>query len=156
MKKRGLDRKKMERDDPLQMTRERFLAEEESDAQIFENIMDECTSLELDPKKNISLSLVPRQHRRGPFSPPFEFTFTNRVIYLEKLKILPVRSEGCDCEGRCQDPENIKSCACRARQTRSARKRPGEETRNSGHVGFAYEPGGTIHPAYLESGDLIW
>lgn len=119
--------------------------------QTFQHMMEEVVITEVDPSKDIRYTVSPRVHGKGPFSPEFEFIFTFRVIYDEKLKLLPIESPGCDCEGRCQDN---KDCSCRTRQTEVCRRRKNDG--HSGHVGFAYDSNTRINKEVLECADAIW
>ncbi|GJN89445.1 hypothetical protein Rhopal_002431-T1 [Rhodotorula paludigena] len=69
-------------------------------------------------------------------SPPFEFTYTNRVVYSDG--IVPKQAPGCSCKGNCGSPDNRFKCECRNRQIQASRTRPNGGPR-SNHDDFAYD-----------------
>jgi hypothetical protein len=84
-------------------------------------------------------------------SPPFEFRYTNRIIYADG--IVPVQSPGCGCDGDCDAPENKGSCACLKRQIEASRKRLGDV--RSGNLDFAWRADGRLDDGVAEHSDLI-
>lgn len=106
------------------------------------------------PRYNPRIRIFPPDDGDKPHAPPFEFYWTNRVVYPPDL--LPEQSPGCDCEGRCQDPENIDSCACRKRQIEVCKTRADSKYDRSEHKGFAYNEGGQIVPEMLPEPEPVW
>ncbi|GAA6058266.1 hypothetical protein JCM3770_004331 [Rhodotorula araucariae] len=85
-------------------------------------------------------------------SPPFEFIYTNRVVYSDG--IVPMQALGCGCKGDCGEPTNRGKCACRLRQIEASRTREGGGQR-SNHGDFAYEPDMRLNMAVMQHGDPI-
>lgn len=82
----------------------------------------------------------------GPYSPPFEFNWTDRVIY--PPSILPVPPPSCYCIGACSNALNS-TCACWHRQTEMSRTRyMGVERSNL--KGFAYDSRGLLRTDFDE------
>ncbi|GAA5991940.1 hypothetical protein JCM10908_002279 [Rhodotorula pacifica] len=84
-------------------------------------------------------------------SPPFDFIYTNRVVYEDN--ILPVQAPGCGCEGDCDSPENRKTCTCLARQIEACTTKTSESRSN--HRDFAWDRTGKLHSAVLDHHDQI-
>lgn len=122
------------------------------DTELYEAMIAESLASEIpcDPRDLPRIRICP-QGDQPPFSPPFEFIYTNRVIYDDA--IFPVQAPGCGCVGNCAT--SLK-CACRLRQKiRSMRKKPNREER-SGVKGFAYTAEGLLRPALLRTREPIW
>lgn len=103
----------------------------------FQRMVTEADQAELH--KPGQLRICPRDGDVVNRSPPFEFIYTNRVVYTGNF--LPVQPNGCGCIGDCADPRNLEGCACRARQTLASKSRRGGEVR-AGWTGFAYDSEG--------------
>lgn len=101
---------------------------------IFEAVIEDNTADDepLAPK----IPIIGRKN--GPVTPPWEFYYTNRIVYGEGVprsdkKLL----QGCDCVGPC-DPKS-KTCACVQRQMAWT----GGEVK-----GFLYKKEKLLHPHY--------
>ncbi|KAI5474193.1 histone-lysine N-methyltransferase, partial [Pseudohyphozyma bogoriensis] len=123
----------------------------------FEDMVRVAISEELPPttRPRPTFTLVPKDPSDPNYrpAPPFEFVYTNRVVYTEG--IAPEQAKGCDCDDNCGDPEFADSCACRKRQTRASSSRVGGTPR-SDHEGFAYGANGVLIGEVLDFHDPIW
>lgn len=77
----------------------------------------------------------------GPFSPPFEFVYTNRVVY--PPSVLPVPSPSCNCIGACSNALDS-PCACRKHQTEIMSRTRYMGVERSDIKGFAYDRNGIL------------
>lgn len=111
-----------------------------SDTALYQAFVDDVNTREIPRKASIRICPPPASSS-GPFAPPFNTYYTNRIIYPDG--VVPEQAEGCKCEGRCQDPHFRDSCECRKRQEAACKSRPGRRER-SGNLGFAYGDDGTI------------
>ncbi|BGP55019.1 hypothetical protein JCM8202v2_002612 [Rhodotorula sphaerocarpa] len=84
--------------------------------------------------------------------PPFDFIYTNRVVYDDD--IVPVQARGCGCDGDCNSPKNRATCSCLARQIKACATKEGGTDR-SNHQGFAYDRQGRLHPSIFDAHDQI-
>ncbi|GAA5870959.1 hypothetical protein JCM3774_003489 [Rhodotorula dairenensis] len=82
--------------------------------------------------------------------PPFDFIYTNRVVYDDD--IVPVQAPGCGCEGDCDSPANRKTCSCLARQIKVCETKT---TDRSNHQDFAYDRTGKVQPGVFDAADQI-
>lgn len=126
---------------------------EPRDTETFSSMIEEETAAETTPHNRPRIRIIPPPGGRPPYSPNFEFVWTNRVVY--GPGIVPIQSPGCDCEGNCGDPANIGSCFCRKRQENACRTRLHGEKR-SGHKGFAYDAEGVADSIILDRQEAIW
>ncbi|GAA5926100.1 hypothetical protein JCM3775_005203 [Rhodotorula graminis] len=115
----------------------------ESYKTLFELMILEANAKEYSPyrpERRPKIRVLPPtgQSQHHWSSPPFEFIYTNRVIYSDG--ICPVQAPGCGCKGNCGSSSNRAKCACRRRQIESSTTRPGGVER-SGHRDFAYDDG---------------
>lgn len=109
---------------------------------VYEHMVNQVLREELGPnigQHRIRLQMNPKHPH--DFSPPFEISYTNRVLHVGDF--LPIPPEGCGCEGDCADPANFDRCECRARQELVCTTRMGGDER-SGRKGFAYDAEGRI------------
>ena len=103
----------------------------------FEQMIKDVNQQELNG--NARIRIVPQPSNLTNTSPPFEFIYTNRIVYSGKY--LPVEPEGCACIGNCGEPPNFASCFCRKRQEMVYTSRRGGEKRSHAK-GFAYDKNG--------------
>lgn len=102
------------------------------DTKIFADMIREVVSLEEPWAPNIAV-LTP-ENPGDPFSPPFEFVYTNRLIYTTGVPG-PIQSKGCNCVGGCKPDDE--SCSCHQRQTNALGEYPEVQ-------GFSYDSKGLL------------
>lgn len=125
------------------------------DTEAFNAMIQESQVLELGHTHGPRIRVVPPESGEGPYSPDFEFVYTNRVIYSQGAEIVPEQSPGCECIGRCQDPINKNKCACLKRQIRAcSRVDKGESY--SGTKDFAYDERGILREDIRLQEEAIW
>lgn len=97
---------------------------------------------------NAKVTIIPSRDPEGPYTPPFEFFYTNRVVYSENLP-LPHQSPGCDCNGVCSNAADS-TCACRKRQIKASTFieaiHGDKHEPRSNNRGFSYTEDGLLHP----------
>ncbi|KAK4705396.1 hypothetical protein P7C70_g805, partial [Phenoliferia sp. Uapishka_3] len=111
-----------------------------SDTKLFQLFIDDVNGREIPNRARIRIC-PPPSTSSGPFAPPFDSYYTNRIIYPNRT--IPVVLEGCKCQGRCLQEEYRESCECRKRQEAACKTREGREAR-PGHEGFAYDEDGRL------------
>ncbi|KAK4703842.1 hypothetical protein P7C70_g2373, partial [Phenoliferia sp. Uapishka_3] len=117
----------------------------------FESMIYERNTEEVPLKARATVKICPPENGEPPYAPPFEFFYTNRVVY--DKDILPVQSAGCDCEGDCKES---KKCSCRQRQESSCRSNDTKDSHShSNHKGFAYDDG-VLSDDILAASEPIW
>ncbi|GAA5909774.1 hypothetical protein JCM8208_005455 [Rhodotorula glutinis] len=129
----------------------------ESYKTLFELMILEANAKEYsphEPARRPKIRILPPagQSAQHWSSPPFEFIYTNRVIYSDG--ICPVQAPGCECEGNCGSSSNRAKCACRRRQIDASTTRPGGEAR-SGHRDFAYVDGKLVDDVFIDQDPII-
>ncbi|GAA6017260.1 hypothetical protein JCM10207_003666 [Rhodosporidiobolus poonsookiae] len=88
-------------------------------------------------------------------SPPFEFIYTNRVVYADG--IVPEQAPGCDCEGDCNSPKNRATCRCLKRQIQATTTRSDVDhgLHRSEIKDFAWSAKGVLNERVFLFNDLI-
>ncbi|GAA5906726.1 hypothetical protein JCM6882_003286 [Rhodosporidiobolus microsporus] len=127
-------------------------------AQLFSNMVNEANTKEYGASHPFlpTIRVVPARDapRTAWSSPPFEFIYTNRVVYRDG--IVPRQAPGCGCDGDCSSPSNRTTCSCLKRQIAASRTRPGEGNGTRSEIqDFAWSKEGRLQDAPLEHGDLI-
>ncbi|KAK4053161.1 hypothetical protein OIV83_001896 [Microbotryomycetes sp. JL201] len=128
----------------------------------YEQMINDALSNEVSPTDAYGndiepphIRIVPLENGLPPFSPPFEFVYTNRVVYGAGIPLQ--QSPGCECQGDCGSKLNSARCACRIRQQFSSKRKPvNEEAVRSNGKQFAYTTDKRIRHAVLERQEPIW
>ncbi|KAM0792576.1 hypothetical protein ACM66B_005238 [Microbotryomycetes sp. NB124-2] len=128
----------------------------------YEQMINDALSNEVSPTDEHGndvepphIRVVPLEDGRPPFSPPFEFIYTNRIVYAPG--VVPQQSPGCDCQGDCGSKLNSPTCACRIRQQFASKRKPVQDhAKRSNRSNFAYTSDGRIRRSVLNTREPIW
>lgn len=126
------------------------------DTALLENIIAESNLAHLPraPGDLPRVRIVPTSDGLPPYTPPWEFVYSHRVIYPPDLP--PTQAPGCGCQGDCGSAENEASCACRLRQQGASTIKTllHDPTLRSGITGFAYTKDGRVKPELFENSSM--
>jgi hypothetical protein len=126
------------------------------DTALLESIIHQANLAHLPraPGDQPRVRIVPTSDGLPPYTPPWEFVYTHRVLYPPNVP--PTQAPGCGCEGDCGSAENETTCACRLRQQRASTIKTllRDPTPRSGITGFAYTEDGLVKPELFENSSM--